>query len=118
MRPVVISPKAIRPLPESMWNMACSLCDKRQSKWELPSVTEDSKVACSVCLLASDLFQGQREDLEVLILEIEKERGGPFDRDVGGNLVPIHADQVLAAIAMTSRMFSLQSKMQGLKSKV
>lgn len=117
---LLIDPRTIRPLPKSLWGATCAWCDKRQSRWELLlGRDQDAKIVCSVCMLYDSAWSSDKQqEIEQLIVDIESGGASKFLRDPLGRLVPSRADQVMAAIAMTSRMFRLGDYKQRMKAKV
>ena len=112
--PLIINPSYIRPMPESMWGMACARCDKTQAQWEFHEQimtpegvqpTEGFLPICSLCFLyESSWGRRRRKRLDNLVAEIEVSIGTPFIRDLGGRLASSSdGDRVLAAIALSSR---------------
>lgn len=116
--PLVINPEYLRPLPESLWNVACDKCDKRQARWEFfPSdEPENDKgfMICALCwLYESEWGQNRREDIDEMIREVEKRAGQIFQRAKGNRLWSCKdADRILSSIALTSRMFVYRSALK------
>jgi hypothetical protein len=114
-KPVLIDPRILRPLDKSMWGFSCSRCDKRQSKWEVMHDGEQI-ILCSVCFLY-DTPWGQKNavGIEELIADTERESKQKFPRTEDGRLTIDRADQIMAAIALTSRMFAMQDRIKTMK---
>jgi len=120
--PLVLNPAFVRPMPESMWGLACARCDKVQSKWELHEqvqvgdqleVRKEFLPLCALCFLyESNWGQRRRKRLDHLIEEIEQSLGSKFVMDIGGRLAfAAEGDRVLAAIALSSRFaFSMTER--------
>jgi len=105
VRPVYLDPLLLRPLAPALWGISCSMCDKRQSVWELPSVKRGEPV-CSLCwLYESEWGKGVREDIDALVRAVEVHKGEIFRKTDDGRLWSCRdADRILGSIAVTSRI--------------
>lgn len=111
IRPVLVNPKEIRPLPQAMWDVACSKCSRDQARWDVGTKGSLSALVCSPCFLyRSEWAEGKKNDVEALALAIGEEIGTPLSRYDSGELSVESANRVLAAIAMTSRLFEARKK--------
>ena len=108
-KPLIFPPKSLRPLPQSLWDIACEWCNKRQSRWEIPKGRAGEPL-CSMCwLYESEWAKPRREDVDMLIREVETETGEQFKRLEDGRLWSCEdADRIVGAIAVTSRIASYQ----------
>jgi len=104
-KPLIFHPKELRPLAQKLWDIACDRCNRRQSRWELPDGRKGTPL-CSMCwLYESEWAKPRREDLDMLIREVEIETGEKFRRQEDGRLWSCaDADRILGAIAVTSRI--------------
>lgn len=105
IRPVYLDPLSLRPLAQALCGISCSMCDKRQSVWELPSARRGEPV-CSLCwLYESEWGKEHREDIETLVRAVEVYKGEMFKKTDDGRLLDCRdADHVLGSIAVTSRI--------------
>lgn len=114
--PLIVDTRFLRPLSKAMYDSPCHRCDRRQSRWEMgPPFGGEVYTVCSLCFLYESKWGEKRVDqIHVLVDEIEREVGEKFLRGADGRtlLSCKDADRVLAAIAMTSRMFQLQDGMK------
>jgi len=115
-KPLIVDSQYLRPLPKAMWDTACERCDKRQAKWSfLPSEAAPPSgdyPMCSLCwLYESEWGKGRREDLDKMILDVQRAKGRIFQRAKGNKLWSCKdADVILGAIVMTSRIFEIQAR--------
>lgn len=131
-KPLLIDPRVLRPLPQSMWNMACTICDRRLSRWEVFDFRDDAiapkarhgRPVCSLCwLYKSEWGKANRADIDLMIRDVELDCGFSFERSLVGEIVKEgerqpdgrlqnckDADRVLAAIAVTSRVFTFHDR--------
>lgn len=118
-KPLIVDPTVLRPLPQSMWDMACGWCDKRQARWEvfLPDMPKDGRKGlplCSLCwLYESEWGSKRRPDLTMFVMSVEEEISRKFEKRPTGEL--IHGrdgDRILGAIAVTSRIFAYHETMK------
>lgn len=119
-KPLIIHPKFIRPLPQSMWDVNCAKCDKRQSRWQFfpsdaPEGVKGGVLVCSLCwLYESDWGKNRREDLDQMIRDVETTAEEIFHKTKDGRLWSVRdADRILGAIALTSRMFIMRGRAEG-----
>lgn len=116
-KPLIVDSRFLRPLPQAMWDTACSKCDKRQAKWEfIPSDNPPPSGGypmCSLCwLYESEWGKARRQDIDAMIRDVEKSKGQIFQRAKGNKLWACKdADPILGAIVMTSRMFEIQGRL-------
>jgi len=112
MKPILIDPRFLRPLPKPMLNTACAKCDKRQAVWELGGLHEDRHAICSLCFMyESNWGRNRTAQLLELVTAVEAEAGEEFSKDDEGRLTnPQDANRIMASIALTSRMFKMQEK--------
>jgi len=109
-RPLRLNSRLLRPLPQSLWNISCSMCDKRQSVWEHVDLDDlgarKGTPVCSLCwLYESEWGKKRREDLDQMIHAVEVEKGEIFRKMADGSLWSCRdADNILGAIAVTSRI--------------
>jgi hypothetical protein len=119
MVPLVIDTRMLRPLPQSLYDSACSNCDKRQSRWEMgPANSPNVAFVCSICFLYESKWgEARRDQIDVLIDEVEKERGQKFLRGVDGTeLINCKdADSIVASVALTSRMFQVHDTIEAVR---
>jgi len=119
MVPLVLDTRMLRPLPQSLYDAACSNCDKRQSRWEMgPANTDRCVFVCSLCFLYESKWgEARRDQIDILVDEVEKERGQKFLRSVDGTslLRCQDADQILASVALTSRMFQVHDTIEAVR---
>lgn len=115
-KPLFVDSRFLRPLAQSMWDCACSSCDKRQSKWDFIPVDNPPPSGgfpmCSLCwLYDSEWGKTRRTEVDVMIKDVEKSRGKAFQRAKGGKLWACKdADGILGAVVMTSRIFEIQDR--------
>ena len=126
-KPLIIDTRLLMPLPKALWGTACDNCNREQSKWRVfsPMQRGESPIAiteadfvptCSVCFIYESPWGKQRaEEIKRFITDLENETRQRFLLDPDGKLTPNAADQALGAIALTSRMFEMQDRMQGMK---
>jgi len=121
-KPLVLDPSLLRPLPQSLWGLACEWCDKRQSRWELflPEAPPDARkglAICSLCwLYESKWGQEKRADLDLFIGAVENEISQPFSKRPTGELLECRdADRILAAIGVTSRIATYRGALQKMR---
>jgi hypothetical protein len=114
MKPLIIEPGTLRPLPEGLRGSSCVVCDKRQAMWERssPEVRVPSKrieCVCSICwLYESEWGKGQRGAIDAFVEAVEKELGRPFGRFEDGRLLlSVDADRIVATVVSTSYRFSM-----------
>jgi len=115
--PLIIDTRFLRPLPKPMWQATCVNCDKRQSMWEMGPPSEPNPV-CSLCFLYESQWAEKRKDeVHAMVRDVEAYSGDKFlrDRDNVTLLSPKDGDRILGALALTSRMFQLQDKMEAVK---
>jgi hypothetical protein len=110
MRPLIVDPSTIMPLPEAMWGSNCSVCDRRQSRWE--HVLDTSRRSgvrpiCSLCwLYGSKWAEDNEEQLRVFVRAVHAARGGRLELDEKGRMTSIEqADRVMGSLVFTSRLF-------------
>lgn len=116
VKPLYVSGRFLRPLPQSMWDSACEKCDKRQAKWaftpaDAPPGAGDYPL-CSLCWLYESEWGKQRRDqIDAMIRDVEKTHDKIFQRAKGKKLWSCKdADSILGAIVMTSKMFEIQAR--------
>ena len=132
MNDLKLDTRLVAPLPQDMWGVACSHCDKPQSRWTMREVTEgkeEEKILCSLCFLYDSIWgQNQRKALDEYITEIETIRSDeqkaaappseapyilPFRyaKTPDGRLsYATDGDRVLGYIALASRTVQLRSR--------
>lgn len=127
-KPLLIDPELLAPLPQALQGAACKHCNRPQARWRLAMIrkiegnsgaefiqgdVDDYEPMCAVCFLYDSHWGKQRrKDIDLLIMDIEHERKQPYLVDGSGRLTPPAADEVLAAIALTSKMFAIQDRLQ------
>jgi hypothetical protein len=125
-QPLIVDPSRLYPLPQSMWDSHCDHCDKRQSRWMFvpvdmvpiiqtqPGGRVKGHIICSLCwLYESEWGLKRREALDQMIREVELETMAVFAKTEDGRLFDCKdANRILAAIAMTSRIFVQRSRMR------
>jgi hypothetical protein len=108
-KPLILDPRALRPLPQALWGHACSKCDKAQSVWELfagdPSSRKGEPI-CSLCwLYESEWGQERRADIDAMIRAVEVQAEEIFRKELDGRLWACKdADRIMGAISVTSRI--------------
>lgn len=119
-KPLLVNTRQLRMLDKESWNLACSACDKRQSKWEMvapPSgagTTETRVPICSTCFLYQSDWGKERaahisEFLNEVISQPETKRKmvlGPTGALTNND----DADFVLGILALTSRRFEVEDR--------
>jgi hypothetical protein len=83
-----------------------------------PAHSENCVFVCSLCFLYDSKWGEARKDqIDVLVDEVEKERGQKFLRAADGTslLQCKDADQILASIALTSRMFQVHDTIEAVR---
>jgi hypothetical protein len=114
-KPLYVDSRFLRPLPQAMWDTACSKCDKRQSRWDFVPTDNPPPSGgfplCTLCwLYESEWGKERREQIDAMIRDVEKTSGKIFQRAKGNRLWACKdADPILGSIVMTSRMFELQA---------
>lgn len=118
--PLIIDTRFLRPMPKAMWGANCVNCDKSQSMWEMGPPDEPNPV-CALCFLYESQWAEKRiDEVHGLVRDIEVSTGEKMLRSPGDNVSLLSvkdANKVLGAIAMTSRMFALQDKLEAVKVK-
>jgi hypothetical protein len=112
-KPLYVNPLFLRPLPETMRDMACSKCDKRQSQWEFvpsdaPAKSRGGFPICSLCwLYESDWGVAREEDIAAMIRSVEQSTNKVLQRAKGGRLWSCKdADAILSSVVVTSRIWA------------
>ena len=132
MKELLLDTRFIGPLPQSMWGVTCSHCDKPQARWEmkLPDEKEGqsgSVIICSLCFLyESNWAEDRREALDAYIKEVEalklEEQKAAAPANEAPYLLPFRfatldngriayahdGDRLLAAIALANRTVQLR----------
>lgn len=120
--PLLVDTERLQMLDKSAWDLACAVCDKRQSKWELvspaekPGTTDTRAPICSLCFLYESAWgKARAEHLQEFLKEVAAENTerkmllGP-----NGGLVSIRdADHILGILALTSRRFAIEDLKAG-----
>jgi len=102
---VSFDPTLVRPLPQELRGSRCSSCDKPQSVWCLTHADPENAFVCSLCFLyVSRWSEGERENIDSLILAIEAHRGIQMERDPTGKLRIEDADRVFTGVVIENRM--------------
>lgn len=115
MKPLVVDPRFLRPLPKALFRSCCAKCDRRQAMWEMGPERGERIIVCSLCFLyESNWGKDRRAQVHELADAVEAESGEKFMRGADGRtlLSSRDGDRILGALALTSRMFSVQEKMQ------
>lgn len=115
LAPMVLDTRMLRPLPEPLWDSSCVNCDRMQSRWEMgPQGSDECVFVCSLCFLyESQWGQKRRDQLPFLIHDIEAEKGERFLRTPDDRLLSCKdANDILGAIALTSRMFQVHDTIE------
>jgi hypothetical protein len=119
MVPLVLDTRMLRPLPQPMYDAPCSNCDKRQSRWEMGLAgSSNLSFVCSLCFLYESKWgEARRDQIDILVREVEIERGEKFLRGADGTqlLSCPDADRILASIALTSRMFQVHDTIEAVR---
>lgn len=119
-KPLIVDTRRLSMLDKEMWSVSCSVCDKRQSKWEMilppskPGTTETRTPICSTCFLYQSEWGKQRaahisEFLNEVIAAPETKRKmilGPNGALTNND----DADFVLGILALTSRRFEVEDR--------
>lgn len=119
LRPVILDPRVLRPLPQALWGHACSKCDKTQSVWELfagdPSRRKGEPI-CSLCwLYESEWGQERRSDIDAMIRAVEVQAETIFRKRLDGRLWSCQdADRLMGSIAVVSRIATQRVLLRGL----
>jgi hypothetical protein len=115
--PLIIDTRYLRPLPKAMWGAVCVNCDKAQSMWEM-GPPEEPNAVCSLCFLYQSQWGEKRvDDIHAMVRDVETHCKETFLRDQDGHTLISAKDgnKILGALAMTSRMFALQDKLEAVK---
>lgn len=119
-KPLLVDTRRLRMLDKESWNLACSGCDKLQSKWEMtvppekPGTTETQVPICSTCFLYATEWGHQRaahirEFLNEVMAQPETKR--KMVLGATGELTNNDdADFVLGILALTSRRFEVEDR--------
>ena len=113
MKPVLVPPSGIRPLPLDVRGVACTRCERPQSLWELtPGGESNAEFICSACWLRERCQDpSEREHVFAIISAVEKKLEAEMPRDTDG--IPLNiedADRLVASFVLTSRVFNLRSR--------
>jgi hypothetical protein len=97
----------LKPAPQDLRGMACTVCDHPVSKWEVvPRTPEGATVfLCSPCVLYASPFgkqPGWLARLEAFAAELEAAVERPLARDAQGRLEGVDADRVVFSIVVVS----------------
>lgn len=97
----------LRPVPTDLAGVACAVCDRPQSRWELTPPTKQGEVVflCSPCVLYASPFSklpSLRQGLDGLIVQVEDAIGRPLVRDSQGRLEGQDADRIVFSIVLVS----------------
>jgi hypothetical protein len=112
-KPIRVDTTRIQMLDESMFNVACGVCEKLQSKWSILLKT-DSKdepmPVCSLCFLyESEWGRSRAEDLKGYLLEVTN--NNPTRKmllSADNKIASIKdADFILGILVWTSRQWDL-----------
>jgi len=117
LEPLIIDPRYIRALPKALFRSNCVECDRLQAMWEMGPEGGERVFICSICFLyESNWGQKRIEQVHDVVQEVEKESGSNFMRDADGDrlLSSKDADGIVGALALTSRMFFAQDRMQAM----
>jgi hypothetical protein len=117
--PLIIDTRFLRPLPKAMWGAVCVNCDKAQSMWEM-GPTEEPNAVCSLCFLYESKWAEKRlDDIHGMVRDVEAHTGEKMlrGRDNVSLISAKDGNKILGALAMTSRMFQLQDKLEAVKTK-
>lgn len=115
MKALRIDTNRLTMLDKTMWNCACSVCDKLQSRWAMRTEEEEPKPICSLCFLYQTKWGQDRKDtLADYLSEISKQQ---TERKMlisaTGELVsPADGDFVVGIVALTSRQFDVEDAAQ------
>lgn len=107
MSTVLIPAGFLRPTPSDIAGVACAVCDRPQSRWELTPPTKQGELVflCSTCVLYASPFSklpSLRQGLEPLVVQVEEALGRPLARDAQGHLVGNDADRIVFSIVLVS----------------
>jgi hypothetical protein len=101
--------KRLRPLPRSMQGVACALCDRMQSCWQLTVPFKDEQTVCSLCVLYHP--QVWTKEIQQAITNVETGAGHMFERDVNARLTRCSdADRVLGVVVLTDRILGVRER--------
>lgn len=116
-KPLRLDTTRFRMLDQESWNIACAVCDKRQSKWELvfpaekPGEVDTRNPICSLCFLYESKWGKDRaielnEYLNEIMAQETKRKMilGP----TGALTSNDDADFILGILALTSRRFDVE----------
>jgi hypothetical protein len=101
--PEVSSLRILTPLPKTLWQSNCSLCDKMQARWTARG-TVAPVFLCSLCLLYETAW-GKRNAAEIEATKalVEKGREKPLPVQDGKLFNCADADSVLGVIVLVER---------------
>ena len=106
-------------LDRESWNIACAVCDKRQSKWELitrataPGTTDTKAPICSMCFLYESRWGKDRaKELQEYLIEVvaQETKRKMLLGPTGGLTSNDDADFILGILALTNRRFDVEDK--------
>lgn len=120
LAPLVVDTRMLRPLDKARFRSKCSNCGQDQAMWEMGPANEPEKCTfvCSICFLYESKWGEKRRDqIDALADDVEQEKGVRFLRGQDGKqlLACKDADGLLSAIAITSRMFQMQDRLQAVR---
>lgn len=99
----------LRPLPRSMQGVACALCDRTQSCWQLVLPLQDEQTVCSLCVLYHPDVWNKK--IEEAITNVETGVGHMFERDVNARIVRCaDADRVMGVVVLTARILGVRER--------
>ena len=106
MRSDVSSLRLLTPLPRTLWQSNCALCDKTQARWTVRGV-QPAVFICSLCLLYKTAW-GKKNSAQVenVRTEVEKSRTEPFKVQDGKLHNCADADSVLGVVVLIERTMS------------
>lgn len=105
-RPEVSSLRLLTPLPRTLWQSNCAVCDKTQARWTVRGV-QPAVFICSLCLLYRTTWGKQNAaQVESIKAEVEKSRTEPFQMQGEKLHNCADADSVLGVVVLIERTLS------------
>lgn len=114
--PLLIDARRLRPiLSQEEWDVDCAHCAEPQARFQFRPIESDGwLMMCSLCwLYESEWGKRNKDQIEALIADTEKEMGQPFKRLEGGTLLDVReGDRILSAVVALSRVLEIRAMMQ------
>lgn len=118
-KPLRLDTSLFTMLDKESWNVACAVCDKLQSKWELltraagPGLTDTKAPICSMCFLYESRWGKDRaKELQEYLIEVvaQETKRKMLLGPTGGLTSNDDADFILGILALTNRRFDVEDK--------